>query len=166
MNKKQELNAFVKECITKALIQLMQTNSFDEITISELVATAGVGRVSFYRNFESKKDVLTKHLDILLQEWAKEFEKLNDPTKFSESLIIHFYQNKDYYLLLYKHKLSDLIYEAIRSSLKLNESQNNIERYVKSMISGMIFGWVDEWMRLGMPESPEELSLLTSQTNK
>lgn len=36
----------------------------------------------------------------------------------------------------------------------------------KSMIAGMIWGWVDEWMRQGMPETPEEIVLLTAQLNK
>ena len=31
------------------------------------------------------------------------------------------------------------------------------------MLAGMLFGWVDEWMRQGMPETPEEIVLLTAQ---
>ncbi len=71
MNKKQELNAFIKDCITTALIKQMETQSLDKISVTELVKTAGVSRVSFYRNFESKQDVLEKHLMKLIQEWGK-----------------------------------------------------------------------------------------------
>ena len=95
MNKKQEANAFVKECITTALLQMMENTPFEDIAITDLVKKAGVGRVSFYRNFESKKDVLEKHLVILLEEWGKEFEALGDPSKFSDSLIRHYYKHKD-----------------------------------------------------------------------
>ena len=49
------------------------------------------------------------------------------------------------------------------SACKLDEAQNNMERYAKSMVAGMLFGWVDEWMRQGMPETPEEIVLLTAQ---
>ncbi len=163
MNKKQEANAFVKECITTALLQMMENTPFDDIAITDLVKKAGVGRVSFYRNFESKKDVLEKHLAFLLENWGKEFEALGDPNNFSDSLIRHYYKHKDVYLMLYKQGLSDMIYETIRHAMKLNEAQHNLERYVKSMIAGMIWGWVDEWMRQGMPESPDEIALLTSQ---
>ena len=69
VNKKQELNAFINECITTALIGMMDRKAFDNITITELVKEAGVSRVSFYRNFESKKDVLEKYMDILINEW-------------------------------------------------------------------------------------------------
>lgn len=55
MNKKQETNAFVKECITEALLKLMNEKAISDITITELVERAGVARASFYRNFASKK---------------------------------------------------------------------------------------------------------------
>ena len=165
MNKKQEANAFVKECITTALLQMMENTPFEDIAITDLVKKAGVGRVSFYRNFKSKKDILAKHLVILLEEWGKEFESLGDPSKFSDSLVRHYYKHKDIYLMLYKQGLSDMIYETIRGAMKLHEAQHNLERYAKSMIAGMIWGWADEWMRQGMPESPDEIAMLTSQTN-
>jgi len=165
MNKKQEANAFVKECITTALLQMMENTPFEDIAITDLVKKAGVGRVSFYRNFESKKDVLAKHLVILLEEWGKEFEALGDPNKFSDSLVRHYYKHKNVYLMLYKQGLSDMIYETIRGAMKLHEAQHNLERYAKSMIAGMIWGWADEWMRQGMPESPDEIAMLTSQIN-
>ena len=165
MNKKQEANAFVKECITTALLQMMENTPFEDIAITDLVKKAGVGRVSFYRNFESKKDVLAKYPVILLEEWGKEFESLGDPSKFSDSLVRHYYKHKDIYLMLYKQGLSDMIYETIRGAMKLHEAQHNLERYAKSMIAGMIWGWADEWMRQGMPESPDEIAMLTSQTN-
>ena len=71
-----------------------------------------------------------------------------------------------FYLLLYNQGLSNMILETLRVSVKLEEANNNLERYAKSMIAGMIWGWVDEWMRQGMPETPEEIVLLTAQLNK
>ncbi|MCD8120329.1 MAG: TetR/AcrR family transcriptional regulator [Lachnospiraceae bacterium] len=163
MNRKQELNAFIKECITKALIELMENKPLEDITVTELVKKAGVGRVSFYRNFESKEDVLRKQLDSLLEEWGEDYNSRNDPAYFLESLLNHYYTNKDFFLLLYRRGLSTLMYESIRQVMKIDESENNIERYAKSTIAGLIFGAVDEWMRLGMKETPQEIIFLTSQ---
>ena len=166
MNKKQETNAFVKECITTALLQMMEMQSLEEISIIDLIKKAGVARNSFYRNFDSKKDVLAKHLLRLIQEWGKEFESLGDETHFSETLLKHYYKYKDFYLLLYRRGLSDMIYETLRTACMLDESLSNMERYGKSMFAGLLFGWVDEWMRQGMPETPEEIVLLTAQMAK
>ena len=124
MNKKQEANAFVRECLTTALVQLMQEQPFDGIAITDLVRRAGVSRVSFYRNFTSKKNVLEQHLMSLIREWGREFEDRGDPGYFSESLLRHCYLHRDFYLLLYRHGLSDLIYEAIRTAARLEEAKD------------------------------------------
>jgi AcrR family transcriptional regulator len=67
MNKKQEANEFVKECITTALLKMLKERDFSDITITDLVKRAGVSRISFYRNYESKEDVLRKHIHLLLK---------------------------------------------------------------------------------------------------
>lgn len=159
-------NLYVVEHITAALLKLLQNSSLHDLSISQICNEAGVGRASFYRNFESKEDILKQHLIRLIQEWGREFEAKSDLAYFSESLLRHYYKYRDFYLLLYRQGLSDMIYETIRQATKLEEAQNNLERYAKSMTAGMIFGWVDEWMRQGMPETPDELLLLTAQANK
>jgi len=113
MNKKQETNAFVRECITKALLQLMKKKPISDITITELVERAGVARVSFYRNFTSKENVIEQYLILLIREWGRTFEEKADPSLFAQTLINHFYTHKDFYLLLYKQNLSSMIYENI-----------------------------------------------------
>ncbi len=50
-------NAYVIEHINEALLGLAR-KSLNEISISEICETAGVGRMSFYRNYESKEDVI------------------------------------------------------------------------------------------------------------
>ena len=154
-------NLYVVEHITNAVLKLMQDSLLNDISISEICEEAGVGRASFYRNYESKEDVVRKYLERLIREWGKDFANKGDLAYFSESLLRHFYKYKDFYLLLYRQGLSQMIYENIRWATELDETPNNMERYAKSMIAGMIFGWVDEWMRQGMPETPEELILLS-----
>lgn len=151
MNKKQEANAFVKECITTALIKMMQEHSFGSISITNLVELAGVARVSFYRNFTSKEDVIKQHLDFLIQKWGAEFEKTGSPDTFSESLANHYYKYRDFYLLLYRHNLSAMIYENIREALHIDSVDEQNERFRRAVWAGAIFGWLDEWARQGMP---------------
>ena len=159
-------NLYVVEHITEAVLKLMQNQNLSEISISQICEEAGVGRASFYRNYESKKSVLEQYLAKLIQEWGHDFEDRGDLSYFSESLLRHYYKYKNFYLLLYRQGLSDMIYETIRWATKMDEAQNNMERYGKSMVAGMIFGWVDEWMRQGMPETPEEIILLPAQNGK
>ena len=41
---------FSRDCMVQALIQLLQTKSLSNITISELTERAGVSRMTYYRN--------------------------------------------------------------------------------------------------------------------
>ena len=63
MRRKNINNQIIRECITEALLILMQKQPFQEITVMELTKKAGVGRVSFYRNYDSKESVLVAKLD-------------------------------------------------------------------------------------------------------
>lgn len=49
-------NAYVVEHLTSSMLELLKEKSISEISISELCAMAGVGRTSFYRNYEEKED--------------------------------------------------------------------------------------------------------------
>ena len=44
-------NAYVIKHINEALLGLLKEKSLNEISISEICETAGVGRMSFYRNY-------------------------------------------------------------------------------------------------------------------
>ncbi len=156
-------NTHVINHITDSLIKLMGEKPFNDISISELCDLAGVGRASFYRNFETKEAVLEKHLEEIWHDWSNDFENKNEKSYFVESLLKCFYKYKDFNLLLYRHNLSNMIYEIVRWGAKINESENNVESYIKSAVAGTVFGLVDEWMRRGMQETPEQILALAAQ---
>ena len=58
MDKRKEANLHVKNSITDALIALMNEKSFETISVSEITNRARVSRVSYYRNFNSKEDMI------------------------------------------------------------------------------------------------------------
>ena len=54
-----------------ALLELMKEHSFPRITITQICDRAGVGRKTFYRNFELKEDVIAFRLDELCAVYEK-----------------------------------------------------------------------------------------------
>lgn len=48
-------NVYVVEQLTGAMLALLEEKPLADISISELCDRAGVGRTSFYRNFEEKR---------------------------------------------------------------------------------------------------------------
>ena len=70
----QEKNSYVRTQITQTLLNMMEMEDLDKIAIGTLVKKAGVARASFYRNYNSKEDVIQEHLSTLLKEWKRNFE--------------------------------------------------------------------------------------------
>ena len=68
-------NAYVKEHITTAILELLREKPIGEISVSELCELAGIGRASFYRNFESKEDIIREYVRQLFQEWTSQADK-------------------------------------------------------------------------------------------
>lgn len=156
----EEKNSYVKERLTEGLLELLEQQELEDISVRELAERAGVHRVSFYRNFKSKREILAQQAERLLREWGREFEARGDRNAFGETLLCHYHKHRAFYFLLYRRGLSDIIYESIRGACRVTEAEARAERYGRGMFAGMVFGWVDEWMRLGMTETAEELTEL------
>ena len=76
MNRNNEQkNTYVKKQITLALLELLKEKPLVDISISELTQKAQIGRVSFYRNYQTKEDILREESDRLLKEWGKLYEE-------------------------------------------------------------------------------------------
>lgn len=68
-------NSYVIKQLTEAFLSLLAKKSLEDISISELVETAGVGRASFYRNYGCKEDILKTYINTLFREWTDECNK-------------------------------------------------------------------------------------------
>lgn len=163
--KKEQNNSFVKEQITHALLNLMKKHSFEEITITEIVKNAVVGRASFYRNFINKEDVLRQHLLKLIKEWGTEFEQSKNPN-FVESLFGHYLKYGETYQLLYQCDLSYLVLDTIKLVCGPKPEQENIQAYTNAWLACGLFGWIDEWIIRGMQESPIEMAELVESSQQ
>lgn len=156
---------YAVEKITEGLLELMEEKPFDEITISEIVRRAEVGRASFYRHFDSKEAVVRHHLARLLREWGREFEAIGQADELGPSLLRHFYGHRNFYLLLYRCGLSHNLLGAIRDKMEL-DSKPDQEAYSLSWFAGGLYGLVDEWMRRGMNVSPDEMEAMSQRKTK
>ena len=59
--------------LTDAAIELFQTRSFGEVTISDVAELAGVAKGSVYRHFSSKEELFTAAIEQVLARTATEF---------------------------------------------------------------------------------------------
>lgn len=150
---------YAVEKITDGLLELMKETPFAEITVSDIVREAGVGRASFYRHFDSKEAVVRHHMARLLKEWGREFEAAGKPEELGPSLLRHFYGHRYFYLLLHRCGMSHYLLEAIRETMEL-DSKSDQEAYPLSWFAGGLYGMIDEWMRRDMNTLPVDIDVM------
>lgn len=61
--------------LVQAMLQLLKTKEYKHITISEIATSAGLDRKTFYRNFDTKEDILKQHCHTLAVEMLERIKK-------------------------------------------------------------------------------------------
>ncbi|MDO5400931.1 MAG: TetR/AcrR family transcriptional regulator [Eubacteriales bacterium] len=155
-------NAYVIEHITKAMLALLEEKTMEEISVSELVEKAQVGRASFYRNFTSREDVVKQCFDAHFTQWAGEPGMSSDEplSQRLRLLISHFEQNRPFYELLNKRGLIFLFKDAIVSMVGLKPESSPAEAYSKAFAAYALYGWIETWFQRGMQDSADEIAAL------
>ena len=151
---------YVDKYITDALFNLMKKKEYNNISITEICEKAGTGRMSFYRNFDSKEDIIkiwiTNTTDNFLKESDISYKK--DSTKdYFIKLFTHLEKYKTEAFLIYKANLFNLLKNEFDNKL-INLHQKEYENYKSYFIAGGIFNVYYFWLINGSKESPEELA--------
>lgn len=156
----QSRNTYVIEHITQALIELLKEKDIEEISISELCDLAGIGRASFYRNFNTKEDIIKTYINKLLKDLLQNtsFEQNNSLSYFLHILFNHFEKHLEFYTILNQRKLIYLIKDVLVDICGLKKDQSKEEAYASAYFVYIIYGWIEVWFQRGMKESADEIA--------
>ena len=156
-----EKNRYVKIAITNAFLALLKEKDLQAITISELTSKAQVGRVSFYRNYANKEDILKQYLLLIVKKWEdKNITENASMDLLLKSLFEHLIAYKDFYTLLYQKGFFYLFRNTFKRIMVKEHILSNPEAYAIAFVSYGIYGWIEEWLARGMQESAEEIYML------
>lgn len=162
MARKNEAHDAVVESLTQALLQLMEKKPLAQINVSELCTRAGVGRVSFYRNYDSMEEILVHYLKKCTDDWWIEFSrKPSDEfyATFWPELLAEYRKNEKLVKLLYQNNASHLIKEHIFACCMSDAAGTEEDAYTRAALAGALYGMVDEWIKRGMGQFPDNFSL-------
>lgn len=153
-------NAYVIEHITDALLTLLKDKAITDISISELCDLAEIGRASFYRNFESKEDILRVYIQKISKEWTDEVgKKENRPLSDLLSLLFaHFEKHRDFYSLLNKRDLIYLLKDVMIELFGPKPESCKEDAYARAYFVYALYGWIEVWFKRGMQETAEEIA--------
>ncbi len=155
-------NIYVTEHITESLLALLEDKAIEDISISELCDNAGIGRASFYRNYDSKEDILRAYISRLSDGWKNDWKK-NSSNSLSSAIGMvfgHFEQHRAFYHLLNERHLVYLLKDLILDAMELKPDLPKAEAYAKAFAAYSFYGWIEIWFQRGMQESAEEMKQL------
>lgn len=164
MDKRKKANLRVKESITNTLFSMMEKKSLGEITVTELVNGAGVARVSFYRNYSSKEDVLVTLIRDILEAFRCEIDMERDDFYTYENMLLsfrYFKQYQKYVLDLYHSGFASVLLEELNrfhEGIEGTMPSSSIEKYQLYAYIGALFNTAMVWLLEDDPASPETIA--------
>ena len=165
MDKRKLANRQVKDKITEALFALLKEKPLDEISVTEITEKAKVARVSFYRNYDSKEDVLCTLVEDVLELFRSQIDPDAGEGFYSyENVLLSFrffYQWRDYFVDMYRSNFAALLLESMNQfheSVVGTMPMNSIDRYQLYLYIGALFDVATVWLQNGAQESQEEMA--------
>ncbi|MBI9012911.1 MAG: TetR/AcrR family transcriptional regulator [Clostridiales bacterium] len=172
--KEDQRSKFSATLIYEGLTKLMVNKVYEEIKITEIVNAAGVGRATFYRNFDSKIDILRYQSDKIFQgllEHLFAYHK-KTPVKRSSEFLVPFLEYFDVHTdivnLLIKANHVDILvdsmnllfkdmYEAYKTSAS---HPDETWSYFIAIRSGITINILVQWIKDGKTIPPKRLGEL------
>ena len=164
MDKRKEANRRVREAITRAFFKLFSGKTMEDITVTEIVSEAHVARASFYRNFNSKDEVM----DAAIR------EALMDITDGTEDGLAQVYKKnhvqrcfalfakyRDYWMEIYRSGFGSRILDALNSfyeQIAGDMPADSKERFSLYVFAGSLYNTAMTWLRDGRGEEPDEVA--------
>ncbi len=157
-----EANQLTRLSICTALLELMEKKSIDEISVTELVKRAGVSRQSFYRNYDSKEDIIIEIEETIL---ATVKETLSDP-KYDGDLRLWLLdlfktvkENATLIKVLKRTSISDVLFYKVPFIVEdiIGESSTKTHYHIVGSLAALR-KIILEWVFSGMKESCETMA--------
>ena len=158
MNNKRELS--VSEYITISLFELMKVKPYNDISITEITDKAKVNRVSFYRNFTSKEDIIDKWIKSTTQNFLSKSDisyQKDSTIDYFTKLFSHLEKYKTEAMLIYKANLFNLLKDEFDNNL-INLHKKEYSNYKSYFLAGGIFNVYYFWLINGCIETPHRVA--------
>ncbi len=158
-----EANALARESIEQALILLLEEKQFSDITITDITKRAGVSRVTYYRNYSSKEDILSGYLQNVVADFYLALKDYDAVTQTRELWVTLFEKMRDHaqeIILLMKAGYGDeLLNSYIRGiNAGLSGPEENPELYYSNCYwVGALHSITKEWIQSGMKEPIDQM---------
>lgn len=152
-----------RQRLFEALMTLMKAKSFTEITVTELVQTANLSRMTFYRNYSNVSDILHEHLsnDLFGGNITSDIIRRCGDKRQLTLYFVYLKNNKELIDNVINSGLSLVLMDEIRQMVdkfwRLIDKNYAMDAVAVSAIKGIFFSVSIDWIKSGMKQSPESM---------
>ena len=160
-----------RNMIKDGLITLMKHYPYKDITITQICQEAKIVRQTFYRNFDSKDDILKFQLDGMIRLYFIAYHNENNTQIQLKNFFEYMLANKELLLLLSRNNLLFMIDKTITSNITglFNIRQisavedTGTEKFVISFIASTVCSLLSLWIDEEFSETTEKMCKLTQR---
>ena len=164
MRRKNVTSEMMMAYIEQALLLLMQSRPYSDITIGEITEKAGVNRSTYYRHFPTKDSIIKSYLDAIMEEYQNTFRNLHsdDYALYLRTMFETFYEKRADLLLIHQSGLSYLLLDVLMNRFRFEDIPER-EQFQMSYHIGGIHNNMLLWFAHGMRETPVEMTEIAIQ---
>lgn len=154
----------VDKYITNALFELLKVKPLAEISTTELIAKAGVGRSSYYRNFYLLEDIIKQYGQNLFSQISQLPPiALNDPRCHMRQVYEQYLAERERLAILDKQDLLYILDDSLHSfCIDQIENLGMFQgSYQVAFYAGASASVIRAWIHNSFRETPAELAEIT-----
>jgi AcrR family transcriptional regulator len=167
-----------QETLIQAILTLMKTNHYDQISVQDIVQQANVGRSTFYAHFQNKDDLVIWGFQFILSKTAEYLQLTEDNTiTFDVTLLFkHAAGHYELYKTLIWGSGFELLIKEGQSKFsetvqqRLQDIADNENIYavptpiLAQLLSGSLLILLKWWLDEKMPYQPQEMNEIFRKT--
>ena len=159
-------NRFAKQCLAEALIRLMDERELDGISVTDICKEAGFSRMAYYRNFQSKRDILGQYMFLLADGFRTEaLRKYPNHSSRSYEIILfgleYFKRYQVFARRLIQANLTSILQDGMNyyfETYLAGETANLDRHYAMYYYSGALVNVYTLWIARDLAEPPEQVA--------
>ena len=164
---KQDRRQRTRHLLSEAFVQLLREKGYSDITVSDIIERANVGRSTFYSHFHDKNDLFVSELDRVIEVLGNRIPGQRE-MPFFPSLELFRHVGREYELykalvwtpgieLLIKHLQTSLSYRIEQGLQQTNKEFETPIPVLANFIAGGFLTLLQWWLENKMIYPPEQM---------
>lgn len=159
-----ENSDYIEDYIITALLKLMEEKPYESITVTDIAKKAGVVRVTYYRHFKSKEDIIIRYFDKNVADFKSRLQfqprTKEDHYEMLFMTFSYFKEHKNLFDLLVSAHLEYVYLDYLNGHFKNDRRyrKNGKTVYDACFMVGALYNMSMEWLKNGCSDSVKTIT--------